>query len=137
MVLSIITVTTGNLFKLVHPRSYHSPTGADIQWWPPKADGTHSTGMLSRFTDIFTARKLSLRRLRFPRCLSVHGGGVCPIACCDTPRPPRPEADPTADTPPAQCMLGYSQQAGGRHPTGMHSCCCRVSQIFLIMHEDN
>ena len=23
---------------------------------------------------------------------------------------------------PAQCMLGYSQQAGGMHPTGMHSC---------------
>ena len=25
--------------------------------------------------------------------------------------------------PPAQCMLGYGQQAGGMHPTGMHSCC--------------
>ena len=25
--------------------------------------------------------------------------------------------------PPAQCMLGYGQQAGGTHPTGMHSCC--------------
>ena len=25
-------------------------------------------------------------------------------------------------TPPAQCMLGYGQQAGGTHPTGMHSC---------------
>ena len=24
--------------------------------------------------------------------------------------------------PPAQCMLGYCQQAGGTHPTGMHSC---------------
>ena len=22
----------------------------------------------------------------------------------------------------AQCMLGYGQQAGGTHPTGMHSC---------------
>ena len=35
---------------------------------------------------------------------------------------------PRADTPLgrhllAQCMLGYSQQAGGTHPTGMHSCC--------------
>ena len=33
---------------------------------------------------------------------------------------------PRADTPlgrhlVAQCMLGYSQQAGGTHPTGMHS----------------
>ena len=25
-------------------------------------------------------------------------------------------------TPPGQCMLGYGQQAGGTHPTGMHSC---------------
>ena len=24
--------------------------------------------------------------------------------------------------PPAQCMLGYDQQACGTHPTGMHSC---------------
>ena len=24
--------------------------------------------------------------------------------------------------PPPQCMLGYGQQAGGTHPTGMHSC---------------
>ena len=24
--------------------------------------------------------------------------------------------------PPVQCMLGYGQQAGGTHPTGMHSC---------------
>ena len=23
---------------------------------------------------------------------------------------------------PRQCMLGYGQQAGGTHPTGMHSC---------------
>ena len=23
---------------------------------------------------------------------------------------------------PRQCMLGYSQQAGGKHPTRMHSC---------------
>ena len=34
---------------------------------------------------------------------------------------------PQADThlgrhPPVQCMLGYGQQAGSTHPTGMHSC---------------
>ena len=61
--------------------------------------------------------------------------GVCPIACWDTP----PWAQtPQADTPlcrhplpcpvhagihpPVQCMLGYGQQAGGMHPTGMQSC---------------
>ena len=26
---------------------------------------------------------------------------------------------PSRQTPPAQCMLGYGQQAGGTHPTGM------------------
>ena len=34
-----------------------------------------------------------------------------------TPAPLGPEAD----TPPS-CMLGYGQQAGGTHPTGIHSC---------------
>ena len=29
---------------------------------------------------------------------------------------------PPGQRPPAQCMLGYSQQAGGVHPTGMQSC---------------
>ena len=30
--------------------------------------------------------------------------------------------------PPAQCMLGYGQQAGGTHPTGMQSCLkCKAS----------
>ena len=47
--------------------------------------------------------------------------------------PPGPEADnpPRADPPcpvhagihpPVQCMLGYGQQTGCTHPTGMHSC---------------
>ena len=30
--------------------------------------------------------------------------------------------------PPAQYMLGYGQQAGGTHPTGMHSCFKKVSR---------
>ena len=62
---------------------------------------------------IFTARKRSLRRLCFHRCLTVNRG-VCPIACWDTDppplgtrgrhppgrHPPRPEADtPWADIP--------------------------------------
>ena len=60
-------------------------------------------------------------------------GGVChppghtplgtPLA-----RHPRADTTPQADTPrpdtppPAKCMLGYSQQVDGTHPTGMHSC---------------
>ena len=92
---------------------------------------------------IFTVRKQSLRRLCFHRCLSVHGeGGVCSIACWDTPRtrgrhPPRPDPPgqtPQADTPRrVQCMLGYGQQAGGTHPTGMHSCFKKVQIIVLTV----
>ena len=122
---------------------------------------------------VITARKRSLRRLCFHRCLSDHSGGVsAPLHAgihhlgrhppgqtsprADTlpvRQPPwagTPQADtplgrhpldrhslgrhtPWADTPldrhslgrhhpPAQYMLGYGQQAGGTHPTGMHSC---------------
>ena len=44
-------------------------------------------------------------------CLSTGEGGSGPM-----------HAGPPADTPSVQCMLGYDQQAGGTHPTGMHSC---------------
>ena len=42
----------------------------------------------------------------------------------DTPwQTPPLWADTPGQTPPAQCVLGYDgQQAGGTHPTGMHSC---------------
>ena len=29
---------------------------------------------------------------------------------------------PVGRHPPRRCMLGHGQQAGGTHPTGMHSC---------------
>ena len=47
----------------------------------------------------------------------------------DTPLGRHP---PWADTPSAQCMLGYGQQAGGTHPTGMHSC-SRCEWAFSVM----
>ena len=75
---------------------------------------------------------------------SQDGSATPPWA--DTPRQtyPHPQADtPWADTPadttipwadtspcpvhagihtpPVQCMLGYGQQVGGMHPTGMHT----------------
>ena len=88
----------------------------------------------SRFTGFITARKRSLRRLCFHRCLSVHGGVCLPIACWDThpleqvhplgrytpwagtplgryiPKQVHPQQvhTPWAGTPPAQCMLGYT-----------------------------
>ena len=41
----------------------------------PSLDPPLSLELPMRFTNIFTARKRSLRRLCFYRCLSVHGGG--------------------------------------------------------------
>ena len=81
--------------------------------------------MLSKFnknleskliTSLITARKRSLRRLCFYICLSVilfTGGGY--LGRC-TP--------PGRYTPPSGAVHAgrYGQQAGGRHPTGMHSC---------------
>ena len=34
---------------------------------------------------------------------------------------PSMQTPPPRQTPPAQCMLGYGQQAGVAHLTGMHS----------------
>ena len=42
-----------------------------------------------------------------------------PSACWDTHSPPSACWD--THPLPVQCMLGYGQQAGGTHPTGMHS----------------
>ena len=63
-------------------------------------------------------------------CDSVHRGVCVYHPQADTPgQTPLP---PWADTPrpvhagihplPAQCMPEYGKQAGGTHPTGMHSC---------------
>ena len=76
-----------------------------------------------------------------PVCLSFCSQGVGGVCHPPSRHPPGrhplgrlPWADPPGQTPPCpvhagihtpppgQCMLGYSQQAGGTHPTGMHSC---------------
>ena len=83
-----------------------------------------------------------------PVCHSVHRGGVCLSACWDTPpradtpqeqtpqsRHPWEQTSPQEQTPPGRRHPGantppshvvhagrYGQQAGGTHPTGMHTC---------------
>ena len=53
---------------------------------------------------------------------SVHGGCLPQYMLGYTPLGPEADTAPMgADTPPAQCIL-YGQQAGGTHPTGMHTC---------------
>ena len=51
--------------------------------------------------------------------VSAFGRGCLPYPPGQTPPG---QTLPWADTPPAQCMVGYGQQAGGTHTTGMHSC---------------
>ena len=68
--------------------------------------------------------------------LFTGGRGVCPSACWDT-TPPRDQAPPSHQTPPGDQVpprdqafplpgtehtRRYDQRAGGRYPTGMHSC---------------
>ena len=80
-------------------------------------------------------------------------GGVCPIACWDTP--PGAESSPEqtlpqADTPPrtrgrhpppgAVHAARCGQQAGGTHPTGMRSCIfaafTKPVSILSTSHQD-
>ena len=100
------------------------------------------------FDAIFTARKRSLRRLCFYRCLSVHRGeggwvsqdalqapppqdGEPPPGWRTTPpmenppqmeNPPWMENPPRMENPPDGEPPPPGQCAGGTHPTGMHSC---------------
>ena len=59
------------------------------------------------------ARKRSLRRLCFYRCVSVHRGDG---------EPPRDGDPPGWRTPPGWRLPSLGQCAGGTHPTRMHSC---------------
>ena len=60
-----------------------------------------------------------------PVCHSVHRGGNTWAGT-----PPGRYSPPLGQVSPHQCMLGYGQQAGGTHPTGMHSCfTCQQSNV--------
>ena len=82
---------------------------------------------------LITARKWSLRRLCFYRCLSVHGG-ACMVGghvwqggVCD--RGGAWHACPTRNYE----IRWYGQRAGGTHPTGMHSCFVLIlTKLFIF-----
>ena len=104
--------------------------------------------MASKGAQVSAVETFTLKGYVFTRvCHSVHREvsatppGQTPSQT-DTPKadnhpPPRQNPRPEVTLPgrhpppgsacwdthlPDQCMLGYGQQAGGRHPTGMHSC---------------
>ena len=50
---------------------------------------------------------------------------------------PPPGRYPPRQVHPWQCMLGYGQQTGGTHPTGIHSClfiCCHLSVCLFTVN---
>ena len=63
----------------------------------------------------------------------LHAGIHPPPHTDQRQTPPRPEADtpPLAAYPPGAVHAGrYGQQAGGKHPTGMHTC------MYIILDKD-
>ena len=79
------------------------------------------------FHEVITARKRSLRSLCF-YSHSVHGGGGVSASVHAGIHPPRSRHPPRKQTPAPgsrHCAVHtrrYGQQAGGTHPTGMHTC---------------
>ena len=71
----------------------------------------------------FTARKSSCGKVMFhkrvSRILLMGGGGLPKEMLGYTP-------SPWADNPSPPSTTGYDQQAGGKNPTGIHSCCNKV-----------
>ena len=87
--------------------------------------GRHSISYFPLKSDFYRPQTKFAKVSCFHRCLSVHWGaaplhaGIHTLPLADTTLLGR---HPPAQTPPGQCMLGYGQQAGGMHPSGMHSC---------------
>ena len=74
-----------------------------------------------------TARKRSLRKgtVFTPVCDSVHGGGVCPIACWDTP----PWADIPRHTPPGRPPVDTPLDTTGY---GQNRAICNLLECILV-----
>ena len=73
--------------------------------------------------------KFGARRIFAPVCHSVHKGGGTWAGT------PPWQVHPRAGHPPGQVHpLGYGQQAGGTHPTGMHSCFFHIRYLRFSRH---
>ena len=81
------------------------------------------------------ARKRSLRRLCFHRCLSVHRGGVCPIACWDTPPTPNQRQTPPGQTPPCAVHAGV-RSTSGRYASHWNSCWIWMHSFNYYLHPN-
>ena len=111
-----------------HPRACMPPvdTTRSGQW----AGGTHHTGMHSCYHLQWSWGKVMFLHVWLSFCSQ---GGVCLSACWDTTHPPQEQTPSSPPPPGSRHPTGavhagrYGQQAGGTHPTGMHSCLKIVS----------
>ena len=123
--------TYSNLFTFGTPQT-PAPLDLDIYW--QAGDCYHPQTKFAKV--MFSQVSVCPRGVSAPLHARIHPPGQT------TPgQTPPGQTTPMADTPlgrhtpPAQCMLGYRQQAGGAHPIGMHSCFFQFS--LDIMHGDD
>ena len=101
------------------------PPPPSITRYGQQAGGMHPTGMHSGYRP--QTKFVQVMFLHVSVILSTEGEylGRYPLAGTSLPcryTPPLAGNPTDRYTPRPQCMLGYGQQAGGTHPTGMHSC---------------
>ena len=114
------------------PRGCRSPR----MHTPPRYVNKRAVHILLECIPVLVLHYFNLKSINFYRPCNVFTP-VCQSFCHTPPPeqtppwqtpPPPGQTLPWADTPwadfppPAQCMLGYGQQAGGTHLTGMQSC---------------
>ena len=81
---------------------------------------------------IFTAHKRSFGQGNIFTGVCLSNGGVANTPYPDTPPGQTPPGRPPwADIPPKETTT----EAGGTHPTGMHSCFCILDERFLKLLE--
>ena len=90
-----------------------------------------------KMTTCYPPQLLLRKRLCFHRCLSVHRGGVHPLAS----RHPLGrqtvlgQTPPGRQTPPRQTPQQTATAADGTHPTGMHSCSLELNFFHVTSGE--
>ena len=110
----------GSTWEGTHPPQAGTPTPLSLAGTPPWQ--VHPLGRYPPVQVHPQATHLSP--------LQVHPQAGTPPREVSLPVQVHPQAGTPlgAGTPPPQCMLGYGQQVGGTHPTGMH--CCSLYVLY-------
>ena len=83
---------------------------------------SHRAWTTAASTFLPSATKLWQGYVFTPLSVILFTGGVCLSACWDIHPPPGADPPPSRHSPRAVHAGRYGQQAGGTHPTGMHTC---------------